>query len=160
MSDTSTVGARSTDGWRAEATSWLEARLAEAGITRTGEVKQPRVRPWGTVLRAPTTAGTVWLKASAPATAFEVALYPVLHEHAPDAVLEPIALDQDRGWLVLPDGGVHLGDIFEGEALVALRSVQARLKSGPCDPTLLRLRDACLEPFGDLGTHAELVETL
>ncbi len=280
----------STNAWRAGATRWLDARLEAAGIARTGTVAQPRLRPWGTVLRVPTTKGTVWLKATAPATAFEVALYPILHAHAPDAVLEPIAIDAKRGWLLLPDGGVHLGDVLEGDALVdamavilpryaelqralapavdamlaagvadmrpatlpgrfdealaltgalaqthgsdthrimhariaaarpavaewserlaaspvppsidhddlhprnvlirsataidtarfhdwgdcvvahpftsalvALRAMQAGLEVGPEDPALLRLRDAYLEPFGDLGTHAELVETL
>jgi hypothetical protein len=108
----------STDRWRADATAWADARLQEAGIRRTGAAEQPRVRPWGTVLRMPTTTGTVWLKATAPATAFEVTLYPMLHRYAPEAVLEPIATDTARGWLLLPDGGVHLGDVLEGAALV------------------------------------------
>ena len=62
MNEHGRVGWRS-DAWRDEATRWLDARLAEAGIARIGAVEQPRVRPWGTVLRAPTTAGPVWLKA-------------------------------------------------------------------------------------------------
>jgi hypothetical protein len=70
------------------------------------------------VLRAPTTAGAIWLKATAPATAFEAALYPTLHRHAAEAVLEPIATDPERGWLLLPDGGDHLGAVLTGEALV------------------------------------------
>jgi hypothetical protein len=284
------LDAWTTDTWRAEATRWIDARLSEAGVRRIGEVEQPRVRPWGTVLRAETGAGRVWLKATAPATAFEVGLYPILHAHAPEAVLAPIATDPGRGWLLLPDGGAHLGDVLEGEALidamavvlpryaemqrtvapavaamlaagvldmrpaalpgrfdealaatgeyaeqhgtdedrathrriaaarpmvvawserlaaspvpasidhddlharnvlvrsavaldtarffdwgdsvvahpftsalVALRAMQALLRVGPDDPALLRLRDAYLEPFGDLGSHRELVETL
>lgn len=118
MSEPSRVAAWSTADWRADATRWLDARLADAGMSRTGGVDQPRVRSWGTVLRAPTAAGTVWLKATAPATAFEVALYPILHRHAPDAVLEPIAVDPERGWLLLPDGGIPLGDALDDEALV------------------------------------------
>jgi hypothetical protein len=273
-----------------DATAWADARLNEAGVLPTGAAEQPRVRPWGTVLRIPTTEGAAWLKATAPATAFEVALYPILHRHAPDLLLNPIAVDRDRGWLLLPDGGIHHGDTLEGSALVdamaavlpryaelqravapaveemiaagvvdmrpatlperfdealmvtgdyaaeygtdedramhariaaarphviewasrlaaspvppsidhddlhprnilvrsedaldtariydwgdsvvahpftsalvALRSMQASLEVGPRDPALLRLRDAYLEPFGDLGSHAELVETL
>lgn len=118
MSSSGRVTEWSTGAWRDEATRWLDARLADAGVARTGAVEQPRLRPWGTVLRAPTTAGAVWLKATAPATAFEATLYPILHRHAPDAVLEPIAVDPERGWLLLPDGGIPLGDALDDEALV------------------------------------------
>ena len=108
-----------TDQWRQEATGWLDQRLAEAGLTRTGEVEQPHLEAWATALRAPTTGGPVWLKAAGPGTAFEVGLYRLLHRLCPDRVLTPIALDTDRGWLVLPDGGQPLGVRYTGEELLA-----------------------------------------
>ena len=77
--------------------AWLDEQLAAAGRTRTGEVEQPRIRPWATVLRAPTDGGVVWLKAAAPATAFEVGLYGVLARVVPDRVLTPLAADAGRG---------------------------------------------------------------
>ena len=58
--------------WRDGAVAWLDAQLAGRGIQRRGDVEQPHPRPWATVLRVPTTAGTVWLKATAPETGFEV----------------------------------------------------------------------------------------
>jgi phosphotransferase family enzyme len=91
--------------WRAAAESWLDERLAVAGIERTGPVTQPRVRAWGTVLTAPTVRGPVWLKAPAPETVFEVALYELLGSVVPGRVLDPIAVDVSRGWVLLPDGG-------------------------------------------------------
>ncbi|SMD21592.1 Phosphotransferase enzyme family protein [Kibdelosporangium aridum] len=94
--------------WRELVESWLDEQLAAQGIRRIGELTQPRVRPWGTVLTAPTSAGVIWVKAPGPATVFEVGLYDVLREVAPEWVLEPIALDVERGWLVLPDGGTSL----------------------------------------------------
>ncbi|MGQ0840439.1 phosphotransferase [Actinokineospora sp.] len=103
----------SSAAWRADAVSWLDACLADAGIVRTGEVEQPRVRPWATVLTAPTTAGPVWLKAAGPGTAFEAGLYEVLHDIVPDRVLAPIATDPARGRLILPDGGPTLGGLRE-----------------------------------------------
>ena len=87
------VAAWESAGWRVEALAWLDDRLSAAGIARLGDVEQPRVRPWATVLRAPTTIGTVWLKASAPWTAYEVGIYDVLGAVAPDRVLTPIATD-------------------------------------------------------------------
>jgi len=112
------VAVWSSAEWRAEAVAWLDARLADAGIERTGEIDQPHVRPWATVLSAPTSAGRVWFKAAGPGTAFEVGLYELLHRVAPDYVLPPLATDTARGWLVLPDGGPPLGERLAGPALV------------------------------------------
>lgn len=111
------VEAWSSRAWRGRAVRWLDERLAEAGHTRTGEVTQPRVRPWSTVLTASTTGGQVWFKATAPATAFEVRLYELFARAGARSVLSPIALDTMRGWLVLPDGGGILADHLSDENL-------------------------------------------
>lgn len=94
--------------WVQAATAWLDEQLAAAGMRRTGDVTQPHVKAWATALRAPTDRGVVWLKAAGPGTAFEIRLYPVLHRAAPDSVLAPIAIDEPRAWIVLPDGGPTL----------------------------------------------------
>jgi hypothetical protein len=110
---TTLVDRWSTPEWRAEAEAWVDAHVA-----RKGPLEQVRIRPWGAVLTAPTAAGSVFFKATAPATAFEVGLYELLVRTVPDRVLHPLALDVDAGWLLLPDGGPVLGDQHEGEALV------------------------------------------
>jgi Phosphotransferase enzyme family len=107
----------SSASWRDLAVSWLDEQLAAAGIERTGEVEQPHLRPWGTVLKAPSTHGPVWLKAAGPATAFEVGLYQLVQRVAPDHVLSPIAADAVRGWIVLPDGGTPIGEGLTGTEL-------------------------------------------
>ena len=104
----------SSVAWREQAAGWIDRRLAEAGLERTGEVEQPRVRPWATVLRAPTTGGDVWMKAAGPATAFEAGLYELLAREAPDDVLAPLAVDAPRGWMLLPDGGPSLAARLDG----------------------------------------------
>ncbi len=104
--------------WRAGALSWIDEQLAGAGITRTGEVEQPHLRPWATLLTAPTTHGPVWLKATGSGTAFEVGLYELLNRVVPEHVLTPIATDVARGWLLLPDGGPLLADRVDGDGLV------------------------------------------
>jgi Phosphotransferase enzyme family len=111
------VGVWSSPAWRRDALAWVDARLREHGLRRTGEPEQPHLYPWATALRVPTTAGPVWLKASAPGTAFEAGLYELLAEAAPDHVLVPLATDPARGWTLLPDGGPSLGDRLSGEAL-------------------------------------------
>lgn len=107
----------SSPNWRDAAVSWLDDQLAAAGIHRLGDVEQPHLRPWATVLRAPTSGGTVWLKAVGPGTAFEVGLNQILARIAPDRVLSPIASDPERGWLLLPDGGPPLGQHLTGTDL-------------------------------------------
>jgi hypothetical protein len=104
------TAAWSSAEWLDEAVSWLDDQLAAAGIERTEDVEQPHLRPWATVLRAPTTSGVVWMKATGPGTAFEVGLYELLGRTVPDRVLTPIAADTGRGWIVLPDGGPPLAD--------------------------------------------------
>ncbi|SEF12910.1 phosphotransferase [Jiangella alba] len=112
-----TTAVWSSAAWLAEATGWLDNQLADAGRVRTGPVSQPHLRPWGTVLTAPTDRGQVWLKAPGPETAFEVPLYGLLARVAPDSVLAPIAADVDHGRLLLPDGGAPLGDGLAAEDL-------------------------------------------
>jgi Phosphotransferase enzyme family len=146
------VAAWSSTPWRTSAVAWLDAQLAAAGIERTGEVEHSHLRPWGTVLRAPTTDGPVWLKAAAPATAFEVALYELLAHTVPDRVLTPIASDPARGWVLLPDGGPSLGERKAGidlvedlvAAVVEYGRLQRRLE--PCVDQLLGLGVADMRP--------------
>jgi hypothetical protein len=108
----------STPEWRAAALSWLDERLANAGMERRGDVEQPHLQPWATVLKVPTTAGVVWMKAAGPGTAFEAGLYRLLATTVPDRVLTPIATDPARGWILLPDGGPPLGERLSGADLV------------------------------------------
>ena len=126
MTDESTSGQGDTGqdvwgspAWRQRAVTWLDGVLAAAGIQRTGEVEQPHLRPWATALCAPTTRGRVWLKAPGPGTRFEVGLYALLDRLVPERVLNPIAVDVERGWVVLPDGGATLDDSCTGDALAS-----------------------------------------
>jgi hypothetical protein len=100
----------SSERWRREALAWIDAELARRGERRTGDVEQPSLRPWATVLRVPTSRGTVWLKAASEQTAAEVGLYSLLVSVVPRQVLHPIAADAARGWLLLPDGGTSIRD--------------------------------------------------
>jgi hypothetical protein len=108
----------SSDAWQAEAIAWLDEQLAAAGLRRTGDVEHPHVRAWATVLRAPTTGGVYWMKATSPSTAFEVGLYDLFRRETPGYVLEPLAVDVERSWFVLPDGGPPLAEELTGADLV------------------------------------------
>ena len=112
--------------WHELATSWLDEQLASAGIRRTGAVEQPHLRPWATVLTAPTTQGPVWLKATGPAAAFEAGLYVLLSRVVPKRALAPIAVDAERGWILLPHGGEPLGVRLAGADLADALAVVMR----------------------------------
>ncbi len=111
---------------------WVDERLRERGIERTGELELVRERPWATIMRCPTTSGVVWLKAAGEATAFEAPLYELLAEAVPDRILVPLGVDAERGWILLPDGGPSLGVELEGpemlEALVEVVPQYARMQ--------------------------------
>lgn len=94
--------------WRQAALEWAADRLAERGRMITGDVEQPHAWPWSTVLRLPTAEGPVWFKADGAGTAYEVPLLCALASWCPDRVLAPLAADDGRGWLLLPDGGTTL----------------------------------------------------
>jgi hypothetical protein len=118
--------------WRLEATAWLDQQLLSHGARRTSAVTQPHLRPWATILTARTTRGPIWLKATGPANSFEAGLYELLNRAVPKRVLAPIALDLERGWMLLPDGGPALADRLAGaelaEALAAILRCYARLQ--------------------------------
>lgn len=99
--------------WRDEAHDWVRAQLRRLGHTVTGEITQPRVRPWSTQLVVPTDAGRFWFKANAPALAFEPGLHAELARLVPHDVETPAAVDVGRGWILTADRGLTLGERHE-----------------------------------------------
>jgi hypothetical protein len=146
------VAVWSSTSWIADAATWVDERLAEAGVTRTGEMEQRSLRPWASVLRVPSSAGSVWLKATGPQARFEVRLYRLLQDVAPERVLTPLATSVERGWVLLPDGGPSLGDRLDGPALVdALREAlpaygRLQLNLAPRTHDLLKLGVSDMRP--------------
>ena len=94
--------------WVATAHGWIADRLRELGLTRIGEIEQPHVRDWSTVMRVPTDAGDVWFKANAELLAFEAGLVALLAERRPDVVPPPLAWDDTTGWMLMADAGSML----------------------------------------------------
>lgn len=94
--------------WRRSIEVWATEQLAARGHTISGPIAQPHARPWSTALRIPTDAGIIWAKAARPGTAHEVRLLQAFAAWRVPFVLEPIAADPERAWLLLPDGGPTL----------------------------------------------------
>ena len=103
--------------WRAGAAAWIESSLTDRGIRVTGTIEQPRVRFWGTALTVPTDAGLMWFKENHPSQVFEAALVERVGRICPDQVLELLAIEPTRGWMLTADQGPtlarHRGDRSE-----------------------------------------------
>jgi hypothetical protein len=150
--------------WRAQALAWIDDRLARLGRRRMGEVQQPHVRPWSTVMAVPTDAGTCWFKASGPGTAYEAPLVQALAAWGTPMLLTPLAVDPERAWILLPDGGTRLRDAVNGTAgvdqwlqiLPAYAALQRGLASRV--DALLELGVPDLRPAAMPGHFSELVD--
>lgn len=103
------------EAWRAAAHGWIEQRLTGLGLTRTGEVEQPHVAPWSTVLRVPTDAGAVFFKANDDQLRHEAALVGLLASRVPERVPPLLAVDVDRGWMLMADAGETLREVVPRE---------------------------------------------
>lgn len=101
--------------WLEEAQIWIAAALSEHSRTLSGPITQPHLRPWSTVLHVPTNAGDYYFKAAAPVLAHEIALTAALADWLPHHTLTPIAVDHERAWMLLPDGGPRLREQFRAD---------------------------------------------
>jgi phosphotransferase family enzyme len=101
--------------WLAEARAWIDEQAVRLGWSVVGEIEQPHDRPWATVLRVPTERGDLYFKANAPPLQFEAALVEVLAGRRPDAVPPLVAVDLQRGWMLMEDAGMRLRQVVEQE---------------------------------------------
>lgn len=103
------------DSWRAAALDWVAEQLAARGLRAAGDLGV-RLRPWSVLVRVPVEGReAVWFKANPPASAFEGPLTAALAGWVPEQVLEPLAVDPERAWVLLPDGGELFRDVLARE---------------------------------------------
>jgi hypothetical protein len=146
------------DGLEAWAGEWF----ARQGLTLR-EADPVRAMPWASVVcfefdgdvRPP----VVWGKAMSPALAAEIDVLPVLARAG--GVVEPLAADRGRGYLLLPDGGPTVADVHPHEAQPLWRRAlegYARLQhsSAPLVPELLGAGATDLRPVAAADAVAEL----
>ena len=94
--------------WQKQAHEWIRTQAERQSIQITGEIEQPHMVPWSTVMRIPTNEGTIFFKATAMETVYESALTEKLAGWFPDCMPELIAVDTTRGWMLMRDGGEQL----------------------------------------------------
>jgi Phosphotransferase enzyme family len=93
--------------WLAEATSWVRDQ-----VEVTGEIEQPHVYWWSTVLRVPTADGVAWFKACHPSHGFEPALTLELASLRPERIIEVLEVELERGWMLTADAGTRLRELL------------------------------------------------
>jgi hypothetical protein len=86
-------------------------RWIRAHVEPVGAVEAVHERPWATVARVPIAGGVAWFKACAPVQAFEPCLTVELFRRWPDRVVRVLGHDEGRGWLLLADAGVPVGEL-------------------------------------------------
>ncbi|MFD9096632.1 phosphotransferase [Streptomyces collinus] len=105
------------ESWRTAALAWVADGLATHGLRAAGPL-EVRLRPWSVLARVPVAGRpAVWFKANPPASGFEGVLTAALARWVPRHVLAPLAVDADRGWSLLPDGGALFRDVLERQAV-------------------------------------------
>ena len=94
--------------WQKQAHDWIRAGAEHNSIQLTGEIEQPHVYHWSTVMRVPSSAGTLFFKATAGETIYEIGLTQKLAGWFPDCMPDIVAVDTARGWMLMRDGGEPL----------------------------------------------------
>jgi len=112
-----------TPPWRdaeavAAAQVWMAAAARRSGSPLTGPILEAHTRPWSRVYRAASVRGPLYLKLSGPSQAHEAALTALLAPLAGDIIPEVLAVDAERGWLLLGDAGGPLSEALAGQALL------------------------------------------
>ena len=94
--------------WQKQVTEWIHAEAEHQDIQITGEIEQPHMYAWSTVMHIPTDQGKLFFKATAHETIYEAALTQSLARWFPDCMPEFVAVDAGRGWMLMRDGGEQL----------------------------------------------------
>jgi Phosphotransferase enzyme family len=117
-------------GWFAEVERWLRATMERLGRPVTGTVRQARVWRLSCVLRAPTGDGDVWFKANTTSPLFvnEGVVMGALAGLFPGQVPAPLAVDPERGWMVLADFGEEVGWAVPLEVVAEVARTYARMQ--------------------------------
>jgi hypothetical protein len=94
--------------WKKQVREWIHAQAQGHSILVTGEIEQPHMYAWSTVLHVPTDQGKLFFKATTHETIYEAALTQALARWFPDCMPEFVAVDAGRGWMLMRDSGEQL----------------------------------------------------
>jgi hypothetical protein len=107
------------DEWLADVRAWLDV-VVDVRIVDVSPVKE---MPWSAVLGVETVDGLRYFKAAGPRGRHETRLLADLAVAAPELVPDVVALDHERAWMVLGDGGRLLRDLDAVDQVAVVESV-------------------------------------
>jgi hypothetical protein len=131
-------------GWMGAARSWITAQVQQQGLTLAGPIVHERATFLSCVLRVPTLQEMLFFKVSCSLYPFEPQLTSMLSRRCPQRIPAPIAVDDERHWMLLHEArGPRLDADRSGSGYLshwqALLHDIARLQqhvSGECDVLL------------------------
>lgn len=134
-------------GWFRPSEVWINAQLTHLGTPSTGPVEQVKHSFLSCVLRAPTTAGWVYFKASNGSSLMvnEAVLTQALARRFPWALPQTLAIDPARDWMLLVDFGREIGWGAPVETRAAVLSAFGQLQLASADQVAELLSDGCTD---------------
>jgi hypothetical protein len=106
--------------WQAEAKAWIRSALGKNDLQLIGEIEQPHIRQWSTVMTVPTSDGTLFFKASSALLDYETVLTDYLARFRPEISPELLGIDFKRHWMLMRDAGTPLRHFIRSEKSIAL----------------------------------------
>jgi hypothetical protein len=94
--------------WQKQAHEWIRSEAKRNSIQLTGDIEQNHAYAWSTVMRVSSSEGTLFFKATASETIYEIALTEKLAAWFPACLPDLVASDSTRGWMLMRDGGEPL----------------------------------------------------
>ena len=92
-------------GWHDTATEWIHTQLAATGRSRITPIVQQRAWGLSCTMKVATDAGDMYFKATPQFMAHEGRVMQAVAQTCPELLPSPLAVDSDRGWLLMPDYG-------------------------------------------------------
>ncbi|MFL6206074.1 MAG: phosphotransferase [Acidimicrobiales bacterium] len=100
------------DDWLTRVRRWAQEELASSG-ERLMSIEPVKERPWGAVLRVRSSSRVLYLKAVGPRGRHELRLLADVDSLGAGLGPELVAVDHDRGWMLLADHGAPAVDVMD-----------------------------------------------
>src|SRR5690242_13748794 len=105
--------------WQGEAIGWIHSSIDKNNLQLSGDIEQPHIRSWSTVMAVATDNGVLYFKASESIFAHETVLTDNLARYRPEIFPELLAVDLKRHWMLMRDAGTPLRHLIRTEKSVA-----------------------------------------
>ena len=92
-------------GWHDDACEWIHTQLASSGMSPIAPIVQQRAWGLSCTMKVATVEGDLYFKATPQFMSHEGSVMQAVAQTCPGLLPPPLAVDSDRGWLLMPDYG-------------------------------------------------------